>query len=528
MERVAEPLRAMGAVVTTTDGHAPLEVVGGPLYGIVATLPVPTAQVKSAILLAGVAAEGETTVTEPAATRDHTERALAALGAPVSVEGRTVTLQGVFQHDAFTGTVPGDVSSAAFLVAAAALNGSELTVREVGLNPSRLHFLRVLERMGVRTETRPIRQELGEPVGDLWVAPGADLLGTVIEASELPLVIDEVPILAVVAAHARGETWFTGAAELRAKETDRLTGVAEGLRTLGGHAGIEGDDLVVPGLGLRGGIADSGGDHRLAMAFAVGALAADGAERDRGHGGGRRIVPRVRRRHPGARRVRGGCDVTRLNVIAIDGAAGSGKSTLARGLAEALGLPYVNTGIMYRALTLAALDEGVDPDDGAALARLMSRLRFSLSTGVPAEIEVEGSAPSAALESDRVEGEVSHVARHPEVRALMREGQRALGLPGAVVEGRDIGSVVFPDAPVKLFLTAEPDKRGERRAEQRGVADPEEVEVALLRRDTKDANVNPFEPADDAIVLDTSDRTVDDTLRDAIAIVRDRMPELFA
>ena len=208
MERVAEPLRAMGATVTTTDGHAPLEVVGGPLYGIAATLPVATAQVKSAILLAGVAAEGETTVIEPAATRDHTERALAALGAPVSVEGRTVTLQGVFQHDAFTGTVPGDVSSAAFLVAAAALTGSELTVREVGLNPTRLHFLRVLERMGVRTETRPIRQELGEPVGDLWVAPGADLQGTEIEASELPLVIDEVPILAVVAAHARGETWF--------------------------------------------------------------------------------------------------------------------------------------------------------------------------------------------------------------------------------------------------------------------------------------------------------------------------------
>ena len=220
--------------------------------------------------------------------------------------------------------------------------------------------------------------------------------------------------------------------------------------------------------------------------------------------------------------------MTELHVIAIDGSAGSGKSTLARGLAEALGLPYVNTGIMYRALTLAALDQSVDPDDGAALARLMSRLRFSLSTGVPAEIEVEGSAPTAALVSDRVEGEVSHVARHPEVRALMREGQRALGLPGAVVEGRDIGSVVFPDAPVKLFLTAEPDKRGERRAEQRGVADTDEVEEALLRRDTKDAKVNPFEPAADAIVLDTSDRTVDDTLRDAIAIVRERMPELFA
>ena len=125
------------------------------LYGVDTTLPFPTAQVKSAILLAGIAAEGETTVTEPASTRDHTERALAALGVPVSVEGRTVTLQGVYQHDAFSGAVPGDVSSAAFLVAGAALTGSELTVRGVGLNPSRLHFLSVMERMGVRTETRP-------------------------------------------------------------------------------------------------------------------------------------------------------------------------------------------------------------------------------------------------------------------------------------------------------------------------------------------------------------------------------------
>jgi cytidylate kinase len=214
-------------------------------------------------------------------------------------------------------------------------------------------------------------------------------------------------------------------------------------------------------------------------------------------------------------------------VIAIDGAAGSGKSTLARGLAEALELPYVNTGIMYRALTLAALDVGVDPDDGDSLAELMSRLRFGLSDGQPPEIEVEGAPPSPALESERVEADVSHVARHPQVRELMREGQRALGLPSAVVEGRDIGSVVFPDAPVKLFLTAEPRTRVERRAEQRRAADPDDVEEALHRRDARDARVNPFEPAPDAIVLDTSDRTVDDTLEFAMALVRDRMPELF-
>jgi 3-phosphoshikimate 1-carboxyvinyltransferase len=276
MERVAAPLREMGATVTTTDGHAPLEIVGGPLYGISYALPIPTAQVKGAILFAGIAAEGETSVTEPTATRDHTERALAALGAPVLIEGTTITLQGVFQHDGFAAAIPGDVSSAAFLVAAAALTGSELLVRGVGLNPSRMHFLRVMDRMGVQTEARPTGEELGEPVGDLWVGPAAELRGTEVAASELPLVIDEVPILALMAAHARGETWFMGAAELREKESDRLAGVAEGVRALGGYAAVEGDDLVVPGLGLRGGIADGRGDHRLAMAFAVAALAADG------------------------------------------------------------------------------------------------------------------------------------------------------------------------------------------------------------------------------------------------------------
>jgi 3-phosphoshikimate 1-carboxyvinyltransferase len=275
MERVAIPLRAMGARVETTEGHSPVEIHGGPLYGISYDLPVATAQVKGAILLAGVAAEGETVVREPALTRDHTERALVALGAPVSIEGSTITLQGVYQHEAFDATVPGDVSSAAFLVAAAVLTGSELTITEVGLNPSRLHFLAVLARMGARVEMRVHRHVMGEPVGDLWVVPDAELTGTEVSAEELPLVIDEVPVLALVATHARGETWFSGATELRAKESDRLAGVADGALALGGHAGVEGDDLIVPGLGLRGGTADARGDHRLAMAFAVAALAAD-------------------------------------------------------------------------------------------------------------------------------------------------------------------------------------------------------------------------------------------------------------
>ncbi len=274
MDRVAEPLRAMGASVRTTDGRPPMEVEGGDLRGIRHIASAPSAQVKGCLLLAGVAASGTTTVEEPAATRDHTERALAALGAPVEVGERTVTVA-AFQHEGFEGTVPGDVSSAAFLVAAAALTGSSLRIRDVGLNPSRTGFLEVLARIGVRTERHVWEERLGEPVGDLLVHPAPALGGTVVAGSELPLVIDEVPVLALLAAHAEGESRFSGAGELRVKESDRLDVLAEGIRGLGGEAAVEGDDLVVAGGGLGGGWADAHGDHRMAMALAVGALGAD-------------------------------------------------------------------------------------------------------------------------------------------------------------------------------------------------------------------------------------------------------------
>ena len=274
MERVAVPLREMGARVGTTNGHAPIGIDGGRLAGIHHATPVPTAQVKGAVLLAGLAADGETTVEEGSPTRDHTERALEALGAPVRVNGRAVTIER-FQPDGFEAVLPGDPSSAAFLLAAAALTGSEIEIEHVGLNPTRTRFLDVMGRMGVRIELRGSGEELGEPTGSMRTLPGGGLLGTRVEAHELPLVIDEVPVLALLAAHASGETRFLGAGELRLKESDRLASAAEGIRALGGHAGAEGDDLVVAGLGLRGGRADASGDHRLAMAFAVSALAAD-------------------------------------------------------------------------------------------------------------------------------------------------------------------------------------------------------------------------------------------------------------
>jgi 3-phosphoshikimate 1-carboxyvinyltransferase len=276
MERVAAPLRQMGARIETTDGHAPVVVQGSRLEGVRWMAEVASAQVKSAVILAGIDADGTTEVLEQAATRDHTERALEALGAPVEVEPGRVAVRR-FQHEGFSASVPGDPSSAAFLVAAAALSGSAITIVDVGLNPSRTRFLDVMARMGVRTEQRVLREELGEPVGELHVHPVSGVGSVTVEAGELPLVVDEVPVLAMLAAHADSDSWFMGAGELRVKESDRLAGIAGGIRDLGGHAGVEEDDLVIAGGGLGGGRADARGDHRMAMAFSVAGLAARGA-----------------------------------------------------------------------------------------------------------------------------------------------------------------------------------------------------------------------------------------------------------
>ena len=214
-------------------------------------------------------------------------------------------------------------------------------------------------------------------------------------------------------------------------------------------------------------------------------------------------------------------------VIAIDGAAGSGKSTLGMGLAVALRLPYVNTGLMYRYLTLEALRTGTPTDDAAALARLLRQIGFSLSEDSPPLLLIQGLPPTRDLQSHEVEAEVSHVAHHPEVRALMRAAQRALGeLHGAVMDGRDIGSVVFSDAPLKLYLTADAQARVARRADERTTTEAE-VEASLNARDRKDAKVNPLTAPPGSVMLDTASLDVRETLQAALELVRLHAPELF-
>jgi 3-phosphoshikimate 1-carboxyvinyltransferase len=275
MERIAEPLRAMGATVETIDGHLPLRVAGRALRGIEYTLPVASAQVKSCILLAGVYAEGSTTVVEPAPTRDHTERMLQQAGARVTVRPKSVTVQPAERLSLDEVEVPGDFSSAApFVVAATLVPGSELHIHGINLNPRRTGLLDILERMGAKLTTYNRRQIGGEPAGDLEVR-SSPLVGTAVDGDEVPLAIDELPLFALAAASARGDSALRGAAELRAKETDRIEATVDALRALGVRARASEDGFRMTGVParLRGGRVASRGDHRLAMLGAVAGLA---------------------------------------------------------------------------------------------------------------------------------------------------------------------------------------------------------------------------------------------------------------
>lgn len=275
MERIAVPLRRMGARVETTDGHAPLRIEGGTLSPISYELPVASAQVKSAILLAGVLAHGgETSVEEPVPTRDHTESLLELAGARVVRRPRGATISPTDDLALGELEIPGDFSSAApFVLAATLLEGSELHLRGINLNPRRTGLLRVLERMGARVAVRNPRRVGGEPAGDL-VVRHAPLVGTDVGAGEVVDAIDELPLFALAAACASGASVVRGAAELRAKESDRIEAVAEGLRALGAEIQATPDGFHVRGAAgrLPGGVMESRGDHRIAMVAAVAAL----------------------------------------------------------------------------------------------------------------------------------------------------------------------------------------------------------------------------------------------------------------
>jgi 3-phosphoshikimate 1-carboxyvinyltransferase len=493
MKRIIDPLTLMGAKIKADGarGTAPLLIEGAPLKGITYHSPVASAQVKSCVLLAGLFASGTTTLKEPSQSRDHTERLFEHFHLRLRQSAQGLTIRGGSQLHGEDLKVPGDFSSAAFwLAASAAMPGSNVIIRNVGLNPTRTGLLNVLVRMGAQIR-ESIETSAAEPFGSLHII-GGRLKGTHIGGDEIPNVIDELPILAAMAALAEGPTVIKDAEELRVKESDRIAIMAKNLRAFGVEVEELPDGMVITGgRPLKAARVTSHGDHRIAMACACLALSAPGPSviedvecintsyptfeqhlkfltEGSAFTAPRRLWKQITgpltAHLPQAKPSRN----TKFPVIAIDGPAASGKSTVSRQVASQLGYSYLNTGAMYRAVTWHLLEAGIDPQDAKAVTRHVKHLRMTCGFDHGELLmRIEGLDPLPHGRDPRVNLHVSAVAAVPHVRKelLMMQRQLAKFSP-LVVEGRDIGSVVFPQTPYKFYLDADPAVRESRRKKQ--------------------------------------------------------------
>ncbi|MGD9895553.1 MAG: 3-phosphoshikimate 1-carboxyvinyltransferase [Candidatus Methylacidiphilaceae bacterium] len=544
MGRIIEPLERMGAHIRAEGekGTPPLTLEPAELHGIEYELPIASAQVKSCLLLAGLHAAGVTRILEPSPTRDHTERLLAHFGLRPLREGREIVIQGGLTLEGRNLFVPGDFSSAAFWIAgAAAMSGSEVRIRGVGLNPTRTGLIKVLLRMGAQIEESVEEGRAdGEPRGSLLIR-GGELRGTKIEKAEIPNLIDELPVLAAIAALAQGETQITGAEELRVKECDRIRCMVENLRRFGVPVDELPDGMIVEGgHPIRAARVASFGDHRVAMACSILALRADGRSRIDDVGcvdtsypgffrhlenlsqgsteaapGWKDYLPWVQSRsEPGDTE-----EASRNPVIAIDGPSASGKSTVAKALARALGVAYCNSGLVYRAITWGLLGRGVvldreqDIKTGVRQMRIECRIEEN-----ELRVWIEGREPGQEARSPAVNAAVSRVASSLWLRKRLLPIFRKLADHHALVmEGRDIGTAVFPATRFKFYIDADPKVREQRRQRQ-GEND------SIEERDWEDRSrtAAPLRCAADAVFLDSSRMTVEDLVRRMLEELRKR------
>ena len=537
MKRVAGPLSAMGANITFEGppGHdgLPMRVSGAHLRGLHYVNTHASAQVKGALLLAGLASGVSVTVEEPTRSRDHSERMLVARGVSLVITDTAVMLPAGQVVQAADVIVPSDPSSAAFFAALAALaDRGEVRLENVCLNPTRTGAFDVLRRMGCALVIEEERDVGGERIGTLVVRPSV-LAGTTISGAEIPRCIDELPILACLAARAEGTTHIRDAQELRVKESDRIKAVVENLRALGVDAEEYPDGLRITGARspLRGPVVTHG-DHRLAMAFGVlGALPGNHITSDDpgcvavSYPTFWRDLSTVTGGSGAAVGAGGGAAVPRPLVIAIDGPAASGKSSTAQWVAQVLDVRHVDSGAFYRAITFLAVESGEAPDSWTAesVVARAPRITWRLTERSVLPL-VDGREQDEALRGSIVTRNVSRVAAMPAVRRWVNHQVRSAGAAvDVVVDGRDIGTAVFPDAALKVFLIADTWERARRRLVQRLGRRPTDAEIAeeaeaLVARDAQDATQST--PARDAITIDTTTVTQAEQVDRIVALAK--------
>lgn len=528
MNRVIKPLSQMGAQIGSEAGTAPLRFSAAEqLQAIHYDSPIASAQVKSAVLLAGLYADGVTSVSEPRKSRDHTETMLKGFGADVKVDGLTVSVTGQPKLKGQDVQVPADISSAAFFMVLGLCHpDADITIENVCINPTRDGVIHILQAMGGDIELNNRREVAGEAVADIRVRSSA-LKGIDVPHQWIPSAIDEFPVVFIAAAHASGEFKLTGAEELRHKESDRIAVMVKGLQAMGVVCTESHDGLVIQGQGggwqPNGACLDGHGDHRCAMGFLVNSALHEGA--DLAVKGCHNIATSF----PNFFDLMADLDqpmMPLVPVVTIDGPSGVGKGTISALLAQHLGWHLLDSGAIYRAMALQALASDIGDADEQALANAARELNLYFEmTEQGTQVVLNGQVVNDELRAEETGEMASKIAPMAAMRAALFDRQKAFQqAPGLVADGRDMGTVVFPSAPLKVFLTASAEERAKRRQKQlqeKGVG----VKIRdLLKdieaRDARDSSrkVAPLVPAQDAFVIDTSDLNIEAVLQQVIEL----------